>query len=265
MMKLGEEGTYVQGVQTYVVTYTQKNVTQYFSNTDADEFYWDTNGTDWPQPFGELTARVHIPTYLADRLTGATACYRGTFGGTGTCEITQSDEDGGTVFTMTETEISSYENVTFSIGFEPGTFTERDDSYFAAGFPAIMQVLSLIASGIAIIASIVLRATALRDGRGRSFVIAEYQPPKGVSPCSPRSCSAMTTKGAAAQLVDFAVNKRMRIIENLDTGFFSTKTYTLQLLDARGCRVPELNLAQAVFGYGLVRARRTRCSARTRS
>ncbi len=57
VMKLGEEGTYVHGVQTYVVTYTQKNVTQYFSNTDADEFYWDTNGTDWPQPFGELTAR----------------------------------------------------------------------------------------------------------------------------------------------------------------------------------------------------------------
>ena len=22
-------------------------------HTDADEFYWDTNGTDWPQPFGK--------------------------------------------------------------------------------------------------------------------------------------------------------------------------------------------------------------------
>ena len=66
-MKLGEEGTYVHGKQTYVVTYTQKNVTQYFSNTDADEFYWDTNGTDWPQPFGVLTARVHVPAALAGR------------------------------------------------------------------------------------------------------------------------------------------------------------------------------------------------------
>jgi uncharacterized membrane protein YgcG len=251
VMKLGEEGTYVQGVQTYVVTYTQKNVTQYFSNTDADEFYWDTNGTDWPQPFGELTARVHVPSALAANLTGSVACYRGTFGGTGTCDIQKTEESGGAVFTMHEQDIFPYENVTFSIGFEPGTFAARDDSYVAAGFPAVMQVISLVLSGIALLAAIVARATVLRDGRGRSFVIAEYQPPKGVSPLFSSVVLGKTAKGAAAQLVDFAVNKRMRIIENPDTGFFSTKTFTLQLLDARGLQGPELNLAQAVFGYGL--------------
>ena len=52
--------------------------------------------------------------------------------------------------------------------------------------------------------------------------------------------------------MDFAVNKRIRIIENPDTGWFSSTTYTLQLLDARGLEGPELNLAQALFGYGLV-------------
>ena len=251
VMKLGEEGTYVHGKQTYVVTYTQKNVTQYFSNTDADEFYWDTNGTDWPQPFGVLTARVHVPADLAAELTGGVACYRGTFGGTGTCAIDQSDEDGGVVFTMTEQSISPYENVTFSIGFEAGTFAERDDSYFAAGFPAVMQVISVIASVLALIWAAVLRATKLAHGKGRQFIIAEYQPPKGISPLFASVVLNKTTKGAAAQLVDFAVNRRMRIIENPDTGFFSSKSYTLQLLDARGLQGPELNLAQAVFGYSL--------------
>lgn len=251
VLKLGEEGTYVHGVQTYVVTYTQKNVTQYFSNTDADEFYWDTNGTDWPQPFGELTARVHIPAELASRLTGDVACYRGTFGGTGTCTIEQTEEPGGVVFTMHEQSITPYENVTFSIGFEPGTFTERDDSYFAGGFPAVMQVISLAVSGLALVLAAVARATVLRHGRGRPTIIAEYQPPKGVSPLFSSVVLGKTTKGAAAQLVDFAVNRRIRIIENPDTGFFSTTTYTLQLLDARGLQGPELNLAQAVFGYAL--------------
>lgn len=251
VLKLGREGTYVHGVQTYVITYTQRNVTQYFANTNADEFYWDTNGTGWRQPFGTLTARVHVPAALASRLTGDAACYRGQYGSTDTCAIERTDEPGGVVLTMHEADIAPYENVTFAIGFQPGTFTERDSSYFAAGLPAVAQPLSIAVSVLALIWAIVLRRSTLAHGKGRPTIIAEYQPPKGVSPLFASVVLNRTTKGAAAQLVDFAVHRRMRIIENPDTGFFSKTTYTLQLLDARGLQGPELNLAQAVFGYRL--------------
>ena len=43
---------FVRGVQTYVITYTQRDVVDYFTTTTAEEFYWNINGTDWPQPFG---------------------------------------------------------------------------------------------------------------------------------------------------------------------------------------------------------------------
>src|SRR5690606_5053272 len=126
-----------------------------------------------------------------------------------------------------------------------------DSSYFAAGLPAVAQPLSIAVSVLALIWAIVLRRSTLAHGKGRPTIIAEYQPPKGVSPLFASVVLNRTTKGAAAQLVDFAVHRRMRIIENPDTGFFSSTTYTLQLLDARGLQGPELNLAQAVFGYTL--------------
>ncbi len=250
-LQLGSENTYVQGRQVYVVTYTQKDVTRFFKDTNDDEFYWDTNGTDWPQYFASVSGAVHIPQSLAGALTGTFACYRGAFSSTEACTLEQSDEDGGVVFTFDEPDIYPYENVTFAIGFAPHTFLERDSSYFAtpAGF---LQVGSIGLSVIGLIAAIVARTGKLADGRGRPTIIAEYSPPKGVSPLFASVILKKTSKGAAAQIVDFAVNKRIRIIENPDTGWFSSTTYTLQLLDARGLEGPELNLAQALFGYGLV-------------
>ena len=250
-LQLGSESTYVQGRQVYVVTYTQTNVTRFFPDTNDDEFYWDTNGTDWPQYFGSVSGAVHIPASLAGALNDQVACYRGAFSSTDTCTLERSDEDGGVVYTFDERDIYPYENVTFAIGFAPHTFTERDSSYFATPM-GFLQVGSLALSVIGLVAAIIARTGKLADGRGRPTIIAEYSPPDGVSPLFASVILNKTTKGAAAQIVDFAVNKRIRIIENPDTGWFSSTTYTLQLLDARGLQGPELNLAQALFGYGLV-------------
>ncbi len=50
------EDGFVHGRQTYVFTYTQRNVTRYFADTNDDEFFWDTNGTGWSQAFGSVSA-----------------------------------------------------------------------------------------------------------------------------------------------------------------------------------------------------------------
>src|SRR5690606_31817548 len=51
---------FVHGPTTYVITYEQRNVVRAFGDTASDEFYWDTTGTGWAQPFGSVTARVHV-------------------------------------------------------------------------------------------------------------------------------------------------------------------------------------------------------------
>ena len=54
------DDSYVRGPQTYVISYTMSDVVLRFEDTVADEFYWDTVGTDHPQPFGSVTAHVHV-------------------------------------------------------------------------------------------------------------------------------------------------------------------------------------------------------------
>ena len=137
---------------------------------------------------------------------------------------------------MTEQAISPYENVTFSIGFA-ARHVRR----------ARRLVLRGRVPGGHAGAQHHRRACSRSSGRpccGRpssptaragSSSSPSTQPPKGISPLFASVVLNKTTKGAAAQLVDFAVNRRMRIIENPDTGFFSSKSYTLA---AAGCAWP---------------------------
>jgi hypothetical protein len=94
VIQIGDGDVYVHGQQTYVITYTIENVTQYFPNTNDDEFYWDTNGLQWGQPFGEVSATVKLHDGLAGALQ-STDCYFGSDGQANGCEIT--DNGDGTV------------------------------------------------------------------------------------------------------------------------------------------------------------------------
>ncbi|MCY7298114.1 MAG: DUF2207 domain-containing protein, partial [Ilumatobacteraceae bacterium] len=78
---------FVRGTQTYVISYTQQNVVRSFADTNSDEFYWDVNGTGWPQPFGQVTTTVRIDEAVAASLTGNAACYVGAFGENEQCAI----------------------------------------------------------------------------------------------------------------------------------------------------------------------------------
>ncbi len=239
--------SYVYGAQTYVFTYEQRNVTRYFPDTDADEFYWDTNGTGWAQSFGSVSARVHVAPSLAPALTGRNACYQGYEGSRETCDVTVE----GAVVAATVTDLAAYENMTVVVGFEPGTFVERDRSYFGSAF-GIPQLLSLAAAVLAAIWAIRLRLTRLRDGRGRPTVIAEYTPPEGLDLFTASVLLRRTSRGAAASFVDLAVNRRIRIIETRKAGWFSSgTTYLLELVDADGLEGPPLQLARALFGFQL--------------
>ncbi len=244
--------SFVSGRQTYVFTYTQHNVTRYFADTNDDEFYWDTNGTGWYQYFGSVAARVHVPTALAASLTGQTACYQGYEGSQTPCELTTEQEAEGTVVSTVVPNIAPFSNVTVVMGFEPRTFVPRDDSYL--GSPtAILQLIALLGALIALVWSIVLRRTVLGDGKGRPTVIAEYTPPEGIDLITASVILGKTTRAAAAQFVDFAVKRKIRIVETEKTGFFSRGVaYLLELVDPTGLAGPQLTLAQALFGYQLI-------------
>ncbi|NQX16519.1 DUF2207 domain-containing protein [Rathayibacter sp. VKM Ac-2857] len=204
---------FVSGSQTYVFTYTQHDVTLPGSGTRSgeDEFYWDANGTQWRQPFDRYDIRIRLSDGLAEAATGTASCYRGSAGSTDGCSIGRD----GSVVTASGTDLAAGENVTVAVGFAPGTFTPRDDGYFASAWAWVQLASLLVLLGV-LVAAVRRRVTVLRDAPGRPTVIAEYEPPaEGLF-----LAAALRGKGArapAAAFLDAAVRGLVRV-EEKDSG-----------------------------------------------
>jgi uncharacterized membrane protein YgcG len=252
-VKIGDADRYVQGAKTYVITYTSHNVTRYFSDTIDNEFYWDTNGLDWAQPFGQVTARVHISSALAGALNGETACYRGAEGSTTPCDSqSMTAEGGGQLYTATAANLTSKQNLSIAIGFTKATFVTRDNSVWASPY----FVLELLLAGLAIIVAIfmlVQRLTRFADAPGRPTIVAEYLEPKGTSPLMAGIVTRRKKRAVAAQLISLAVRHFIRIIEIPSTRIFSKNPdYLVELVTVDGLAGEELDLVQLFFGSSLI-------------
>lgn len=211
-------GDFVHGRQTYVFTYTLENVTRFFTDTGSDEFYWNVNGTEWPQSFGRVTARVTMSPDLAEALTGAEACYVGYEGSTQSCQISA---DGASV-EASATNVLPFQTMTIAVGFEQGTFTPFDSSYFASVW-GWLQALAALGLAGAIVFAGVARARWLRDEPGRPTIIAEYTPPLAVDALESAVLLGLTTKAIPAEVLEQAVGGSIRIVEGERKFFGGTK------------------------------------------
>ena len=219
-----DDDTYKHGRTTYVIEYTQQDVTRHFEDTGVDEFYWDINGTDWPQPFGTVSATVHLGDGLAGALSGDAACYFGEYGSDTTCPVTVA----GDTVTISEDEIGSYENVSVAIGFASGTFTPGQTM---AEHP-IVRILPWVLLGVLallLVVIIILRRTIWAHAPGRGIVVPQYEGPDGLGVMPAAAFLGHPTRGFPAQLVNFAVQGIARLVE--DPGEPETKRYRLEVLD----------------------------------
>jgi uncharacterized membrane protein YgcG len=235
------EGQYVHGEQTYVIEYTQSDVTS--TETDLadgvtrDEFYWDTNGTGWAQPFGEVSATVRVHAELVPALTGESVCYYGYEYSTDQCQIA---EGGDGEFSATVRDLFAYQNMTLVIAFEEGTFA-------GAPFWAYVPILALLAIALVIfglVYALIVRFVFWRDAKGRGIVVAQYEPPAGLSMMLAANIAGNPKKGMAATIVDLAVQKNLRIIEH-DQGW--SKVFGVQKLSSADLAPDEQRVMGALF------------------
>jgi len=241
---------YVHGAQTYVFTYTMQNVTWTFADTDADEFYWDVNGTEWAQPFGRVSATVHMDAALADALTGRQACYRGAMGDTDTCEIRVEKTDAGATATAEAAGLGPYQTMTIAIGFARGTFTPFDPSYLASPFGWLQGIAGLGALA-ALVGGLVARRR-LRDEPGRGTIIPEYAPPAGVDALLGAVLLGQSTKAIPAEILEQAVAGSIRIVETGRTWSGKVKLQAL-LIDPSRADGDGIMLIEGLFGANPVR------------
>ncbi|MBI1146680.1 DUF2207 domain-containing protein, partial [Candidatus Saccharibacteria bacterium] len=174
-LKIGNSDSYVHGEQTYTIEYDFENVvniidlTKTSSSKDTadddeensettvkeqskennddknnkdktvQEVYWNANGNAWNQPFGSVTANVHVDESLISSLYNIYVCYSGAYGEKGKCDVVET-EDG---FNFSAKNLSRKEGLTFAIAFVDGTFKPAPSrisylAYFAVAGTTIL-------------------------------------------------------------------------------------------------------------------------------
>ena len=242
ILRIGDSDTYVHGSKTYVISYSQTDVTRYFSNTNDDEFYWDVNGTGWSQKFYNVTARLHLGAGITGQVTDSNACYYGQFSSNSKCDIAKS----GDVITANVTDLGVGENMTIVAGFKPHTFAE-----YKMTLADFIATYSFVISGVVglflIISVTVLKLTRGRGAKGRGTIIAEYLPPKGVNVALSSVIDGKETTWAAATYIDLAVRHNIKVIEG-EKKFLSKPGYKLEYITDNGLDDSERAIIIALFG-----------------
>lgn len=249
VVRVGDANRYVRGEQTYKITYTQRDVTRYFQDTDDDEFYWDTNGLEWQQQFQRVSATVHIAKDLQNRLTKNSACVFGYKGSTETCQITQKKPG---VFSATSPRpLSANENMTIAVGFQPRTFSE----YKMTLFEQIVRLWTLlqVAAGILIVPVaiwLLVRYQRIND-RTRELkpITPQYTPPKDISVTTSARLIGSTKSVMAAQLLDLAVRHYVKIYEAKKKKWYRAAEYEVEIIkDPSTLMWEEKELLSDTFG-----------------
>lgn len=214
-LRIGDADRYVHGLNTYVIKYTQENVTRYFSDTSSDEFYWDTNGVDWRVPIDNLTVRLTLDDGLSGSLTGNSACYRGVAGSNNSCDVKRSNDSGKTVFTTSASNLTAGENVTLAVGFKPQTFAQYNPSLWEkfSGIWWIVQIIGLVLLPAVIIIYVVYFVRLSNRSRELKPTPVEFIPPANASVTMSAMTLNLSGKMSTAQLIDLAVRHFIKIYE----------------------------------------------------
>jgi len=246
VVRIGDADIYVRGIQVYKITYSQTDVTKFFADANKDEFYWDTNGTDWRVPIDNLRVTLYVANNLQVQLDGSKACYFGEYGSNAKCEITQD----GTVFTVTQENIRTNQNVTLAIGFQAGTFVAYKPSAIET-FVAMWFVLVVITSFISFFVIVWLCVSYKRRSDRDSEVgtiIPEYIPPKNASVTIVGMLINKQSKLFSAQVIDLAVRHYLKITETRQKAFFKTANYSIEIIsDTSKLREEEQELLRDIF------------------
>ncbi|MDX2776214.1 DUF2207 domain-containing protein [Streptomyces caniscabiei] len=254
VLRIGDPDTYVHSRQTYVITYTQRDVTRFFQDTDKDELYWDVNGTQWKQQIDSVTARVTVDSSLVSSMTGATACYQGQEGAAERCETPKSP---AVALSFASTRpLKAGETLTFAIGFKPQTFMayqQTEDEKLAALLLSVWLTLLGVGAFVAVGAIVwmcVVWSRIMNRARGRETIVAEYLPPKEASVLVSAQVINAPTTAVTGQLLDLAVRRYIKIYQTKEKKFLQQSEYELELVkDPVDLHPEEQHLLQDLFGH----------------
>jgi len=249
VLRAGDPDTYVHGLQTYVIEYTQRDVTRFYADTGRDEWYWDTNGTEWQVPIDALSVSVKIDPSLADARVGEPSCYKGAAGSNAYCSLLEGDKN---TYNMQAYALEAGDNVTVAFGFNKGTFAVYTQSLFEKVVAAwvIVQMVSIPLAIALIIGFAIIWARRKYRTAEQNPIVAEYIPPKDASVIVSSQVVASSVSVFAAQLIDLAVRHYISIVETKPKSTWRQAEYDIVILsDLSNLRDEEKEIISDMFGH----------------
>ncbi|MCA9329130.1 DUF2207 domain-containing protein [Candidatus Saccharibacteria bacterium] len=238
VLKIGNPNAYVHGFTTYKISYSMRNIINFPKDATGNELFWDINGTQWAQPIHSITGNVHIPSDLANSLTGQKKCYTGNYGSKDSnCSIKVDTENKQSIITITANNVTSQQNVSFVIGFNDQTFQQGPE--VAAEQQKIkrsMIISALTLAALPITTFIVMYRkwrTEGRDSKSRGVIVPEYIAPSNLNVISSAYVINPSTapKTLSAGIIEMAIKGYIKIHEIQTKKLVKTSTdYQLELI-----------------------------------
>ena len=233
IIRIGDKYEYVHGLNTYVITYTQQDVTRRAVAAERDEFYWDTNGTDWKVPIEKLAVTVTIADSLAPAYIES-SCYIGARGSNQACPV----QVGGAPLSlsMSAVNVKQTENITIAAGFNDSTFSgyamskQETLMMFLAAIWVALIVVALLASAV-ILPIFTIRWRKLQSRRrDLGTVVPEYLPPSDYSVMTSEEVMGINGRSFSAQLIDLAVRHYLKIYQTRESSLLKAAQYEIELV-----------------------------------
>ena len=255
-LRIGKKDVYVQGEKTYVIKFTQRDVTKHYNNTGRDEFYWDVIGNEWRVPMENVRVSVKLDESLQTARAGEAFCYVGAHGSTKRCNISGDKSE----IVTNVSRLNRREGITMAVGFTSGTFTGYQET-LSEKFIKIWATVQTIASSLAVILMLLLVWRYRRlFGRYSELkpIPPEYLPPNQASVMTSayilKNYEVMAIKGSAkvAQLLDLAVRHYIKLYEVRKASFLRSAQYEIEIVkDLKELRPEESEVVRDMFGSSM--------------
>lgn len=204
VLRIGDPDVTVTGLHTYRLRYRMERAINWFDG--EPEVYWNVTGTEWTVPIREsdITLSAHVPLDAK-----RTECFTGVFGSQESlCTISQ---DGGDLLVSSTMPLFAGEGLTVVTRLPAGsipepTATERALATLRDNWGFGLPVLTFVAL-------LYLYRRYGRDPAGRGTIIAEYEPPEGLSPAMVGYVidEEIHPQDISAAMLNLAVKGRMTI------------------------------------------------------
>ncbi len=224
-IRIGDANRYVEGNQTYAITYKVENAILFFK--DHDELYWNVTGNHWKAPIREASADVALAVKKKSKDLWA-ACYTGGYGSKESECDHETFENRARFLTRRNLKVG--EGLTIAFGWDKGLVFPPPSWKRLLWMMNMRENWVFLLPILSLIYMVSLWYRKGRDPRVRESVTVMYEPPKfDGTPLTPAEVGTLIDekldpRDITSSIVGLAVKGYIKIEETKKEGWIHDTT-----------------------------------------